>query len=388
MQYNYNEEKKAKAYIYILFVKILEIFFKVYKKKRNIFPNKIEKILIIKPDHIGDTIISTICLKPLKENYPNSKIDVLCGSWGKKTYEYQSKINNIYVLDHFLLNRKNINFIKKFLIFLYDYYNKIIVLRKKKYDLCIYLRGALKANLITLTAYIKPKYTIGYTGMGCENLLDEKIEYSQFIPERDNFLNLLKKIPEFKLKNKKYMYELKLGTNKLIWKKIKIEKNKINVFFNTDGNEKNRKLSIEKIIEILKKLEFLENINIYIVYLPNNEMKIKKLNEEILKNNLKKTKILYKTDNFFELGNIIKKMNLVITVDTAITHLASIFIKQIIVIYEKNPRKYPRFTSNCEKEYSIISKDNNISNINVNEIIESINSLNFKNKQKENRYLY
>lgn len=378
MGYIYNKEKKI-AYLYFGMVKILEIFFKIYKKRQNNFPVEIKKILIIKPDHIGDTIISTICLKSLKENYPNSKIDILCGSWGKKTYEYQNKINKIYILDHIFLNRSNINIIKKIMIFIKQYLKNIFLLRKEKYDLCILLRAPLKGNLISLAGFIKSKYIIGYEGMSCENILDAKSEYSLYIPEKDNFFNLLKKIPNFKLKSKTYNYELHYIADNLLKEKIEklnINKNKFNICFNTEGNDENRKLTLEKIIEICKKIQD-EEVDIYIINTINNRIKMEKLKKE-----LKNIKILFETLEIYEIGDVLKNMNLLITVDTAITHLGSIFLENIIVLYEKDEIKFPRFSPNVANGYHIISKNKNINYINGEELVEIVKIIK-KNNENE-----
>lgn len=365
MKYNGNVGS-LNYFLYAIFLKIMNI---ILRKKKRELPNEIKKILIIKPDHIGDTIISTVSLKPLKENYFNCKIDILCGSWGEKTYRYQNKINKIYILDHVFLNRKNISKIKKVTIFFKEYYKNYILLRKEKYDLCILLRADIRGNLGIFTRFINPKFIVGYQGSGLENILDLEGIYDTEIKEKENILNLLKSIPNFKLKNNEYKYEIVLPKDKKIENKIKekLDKSKINVLFNFEGNNKDKKLIEENVIRILKILTNKKEIKIYLISPPNSEKKMENIKQMILKENLNNVIVINEINDFFHIGYILKNMDIVISVDTSIIHLASVFIEKIIGIFYEYPIVKNQFLPDGKESIVIRSEGNNLNNINYNE---------------------
>ena len=369
--YIYNSKKKITIF-YIFYLKILEFFLLLLKKTRKEFSKKVERILIIKPDHIGDTIISTICFESLKENYPEAKIDIVCGTWGKNTYIGNKYINDIFIIDHFFLNRDNKSFFKKFLLFCDNYLQVIFKLRKINYDLCIILRAPIKGNLGSLLSFIDSNYNIGFIGMGLDKLLDQKIEYNFNIHEKDNFFNLLRKIPNFKVKNENYLYKVPLPKDEIIEKyceeKLKVNKEKI--FINYEGGDIKRILNIEKVIEIIKKISNDNNL-IYLVTTKNNEKKNLEILKQLKSLDINNISVLPKVDNIFKLGYFLKEMTKVITVDTAITHLASVYVNDITVLYYNdfgyinNPQ---RFYPNCKKYKNIISKTENINDFEEEEI--------------------
>ena len=58
--------------------------------KRNI-----EKILLIKPDHIGDAVLSIPAVRMVREKYPSAHITMLCGPWTKSLFDMQPEINKV-----------------------------------------------------------------------------------------------------------------------------------------------------------------------------------------------------------------------------------------------------------------------------------------------------
>lgn len=353
-----------KFIIYGTFIRIINIFI---KKKKIIEPIKINKILIIKGDHIGDTIISTICLKPLKENFPNANVDVLCGSWGKETYKNQNKINKIYILDHIFLNRGNENSLKKLYKFMKQLKYLLPILKNEKYDICILLRAQLRGNMALIANMISPKYIVGFKGIGLERGLSFSAEYNNLIHEKDNFLNLLKAIPNFKLETEKLKYEIDFSQSYAEKKKI-FKKQKFDIILNYEGYDYNKKIPINKVIEYLNYYKN-HDINIYIITPPKSN------NIEILRNEIRNLKmknifILQEVSNLFSLLPYLEKIDLLVSVDTSIIHLGSIHEKKIIGLYYNNEEIINRFSPNVEEPYIIKGSENSVRDININEVIK------------------
>ena len=135
-----------------------------------IFEKKHNRILLIKPDFMGDFILSIPSLRKIRAKYPYAHIDIILGSWNKKIAEELKIFDNIYMLDYlkneFLSNPdSNYNYNKDEL----DKLTKNI----GYYDLAIDLRPHPDSRFIIL------KVNSGY-----------KVAYSTNNPAVDSFINV------------------------------------------------------------------------------------------------------------------------------------------------------------------------------------------------------
>ncbi len=121
-------------------------------------PERIKKILVIKPRGIGDIVLSTIVLDNLKEHFIHSKIDYLVESFAQDVLKNNPLINKVLTFD-------KSEFILK----------TILKVRKEKYDLIIDLWSNPKTAQITF--FSGAKFRIGYDYRGRKyayNLLGTK----------------------------------------------------------------------------------------------------------------------------------------------------------------------------------------------------------------------
>ena len=72
--------------------------------------------------------------------------------------------------------------------------------------------------------------------------------------------------------------------------------------------------------------------------------------------NLNYVKVGYKTDSIMDAAALIKKLDLIISPDTSIAHIASTFNKPIITIHENNLDSYKLFAPTSEINRTIFSK--------------------------------
>jgi len=86
-------KKKRNVFLVSLFDFFGSIVFLPFKLLKNKIPGNIGKILIIRLDHIGDVVFSTMVPQNLKSHYKGAKITLLVGSWGKGDIV----INNPYI---------------------------------------------------------------------------------------------------------------------------------------------------------------------------------------------------------------------------------------------------------------------------------------------------
>ena len=69
------------------------------KKNHKDTPKKIKKILLIRPGGIGDAALLLPAINSLRENFPDSKIDLLCEKRNADIFRLSKDINRIYLYD-------------------------------------------------------------------------------------------------------------------------------------------------------------------------------------------------------------------------------------------------------------------------------------------------
>jgi ADP-heptose:LPS heptosyltransferase len=139
---------------------------------------------------------------------------------------------------------------------------------------------------------------------------------------------------------------------------------------NLEGAVKGKKISINKFKEICNRLFNLnKNITIIVITSPDNE--------KIVKKNLLKMKLdfvipSYSTKSILDASALISNLNLIITPDTSITHIASTFNIPIITIHEDNIESYELFSPLSDLSRTIFSDSkNSLRGFSVDAVIDS-----------------
>jgi lipopolysaccharide heptosyltransferase II len=180
---------KNKFYIFLISIidligNFLTLPFKIFKRKE---PANINNILLIRLDHIGDVIYSTVIPQNLKTHYPNVKITFLVASWAKDILINNPYVDEIICYDApwFDRKRKRIFELKKF-------FKLAGQLRRHNYDLGFDLRGDLRHILLMTLAGVKFRVGYGITGGGF--LLNKPVNYREKTHVLEHNLDLLKDI--------------------------------------------------------------------------------------------------------------------------------------------------------------------------------------------------
>lgn len=170
------------------------------------------KILVSNIAHLGDVLYSLRVVALLKERYPKAKIDFICGSWSLPLVESCSDIDNVYVIDHWKLNRKNMGIVSKIFISISTWMKTFLAIRGRNYDVGIdfYVMYPSMSDLFYLAGIPK---RIGYTSGGGGVLLTNKIY----------FPNVDKHIMEL---NAECVYALSVDISNLGYAVANIRKNK------------------------------------------------------------------------------------------------------------------------------------------------------------------
>ena len=123
---------------------------------------------------------------------------------------------------------------------------------------------------------------------------------------------------------------------------------------NLEGAVRGKKIKFSELFQICQGLyQNDKNIQIIILSSPN---KFQILKEKVKKMSLDYVVISHKTESILDVAALIKKLDLIITPDTSIVHIASAFNKPIVTIHENNQDSYKLFSPTSKLHRTVFSK--------------------------------
>lgn len=320
----------SKKFYIRLFLFLIDSFLKpiFYFFINRKFPEKVKKILIIKPDHLGDILLTTSILKPLKEKFPESTIDIVCGEWALPILENNPYIRHKIIINVPFANRKNISKFKKKLEFYRTLFSSLKIIRKEKYDLGLFMRSR-RGNLVSLALFGKINYTVGHGTAGFGFLFSKEVEWKNKVHEIEHYLEVLKHLgiekkledlsPElFPLENHKIMAKEYFNSLKL--------KTKMTIVHPGSGNIL-KTLSIDRWKKIINIL--IEKGYEVVITGSKTEEKLAK----DISSGFENVRILTGKFDILSLYEFFKFASLIITVDSLSAHLAGMTDVKTYVFY-------------------------------------------------------
>ncbi|MBF0215742.1 MAG: glycosyltransferase family 9 protein [Candidatus Omnitrophica bacterium] len=151
-------------------------------------PVRVKKILVIRLDHIGDVVNSTVVIGPLRKNFPEAKIHFLAPVWAASVVNSNRDISRVIEFRPSWFDRNGSKFFKNVRSLL----PLVKLISKEGYDLCIDLRGDSRHILAMFLGGVK--YRVGYGITGCGFLLNLEVRYKGIMHETRRNLELLKAI--------------------------------------------------------------------------------------------------------------------------------------------------------------------------------------------------
>lgn len=209
----------------------------------------IKKILIFRPDRIGDLILTTPAIKVLADNFKNSRIDIVVSSYTKPIIETNPYIKKIFCID----NYKRKEFIK--------------IIRAENYDMAVIFFSNIKFKKIAFKARIP--YRIGSNRDGGGFLLTHFIEDTRKNLRHEVLacLDILKVLPiEVNEKEKLFLKPDKKYAPKVIefMKKNKL-KNKNFIIVHPWSRDPNMRWPEDYYKKLVKKLVKLKNLKVVLI---------------------------------------------------------------------------------------------------------------------------
>lgn len=158
------------------------------KKKRT---ENYENILVLELWGIGDLVMMSVILNPLRENFPKAKITILAKGIAKELFKHDHCIDEFLIFDAPWSEFRN-----KYAIWKWDWpgiLNLAWKLRKNKYDLVIDARGDIRNHFLSYITAAKSR--IGYNWTGGEYFLTDSVSLLCDLEELhrvDAWINLAK----------------------------------------------------------------------------------------------------------------------------------------------------------------------------------------------------
>ena len=296
-----------------------EILSKIFdKRKKNVDldPLKINRILFLRTDgKIGDFIISSFIFREIKKHYPNIKIDIV----SDKSLEDLLKLNE-NIDEYYIFDRKKI----------FEWRKAARILKKNNYDVLLDSTEGLKYKQFYLINRINAIVNVGYNKDGYK-IYNKDVKQNNTLKMVEIYKQMMKSV-NIEIKNT--MYDVPVSKDSERNVKKFLDENNVDskiIALNFFGASRGRKINEDIALIIIKRLsEIYKGYRIIILDSPNDR--------ETIYN------ILEKTDNknilFFEKSrtvldsiSIIKNSDLVVSLDTAILHIAEGLNKKIMAFY-------------------------------------------------------
>ena len=319
-----------------------------------------KRFLIFRTDRVGDFILSSILIKSIKRNKPDSEITVICS---EQNYDYvkgYSLINNVQLYPKEFL--KKISFF--FSIFNTEY-DCVLSLDGKKRSIFGCLVSRAKFKIITATKKIYKNIFF--------SLKDNILLFDDFKSRIEEFKFILKKLDlNYSDKDLNVFENENIKTNLEIVDKIPY-KSFIQLHLDEKwiseaylGRRKKRNFepinaSIEQMCEFIKELLSKTYKDLVISTGAETNILIEGVKEKINQQNFfssnKKKVIILDKLSFTDLKLIIKKADLIVACHGSPAHIASSFNTKIIDIYDKKNEEFYHFYTSHLRNYRYLYRE-------------------------------
>lgn len=142
---------------------------------REIKPPK--RLLIANFAHLGDAILTTSVLAPLKASFPDLEIGVLIGSWSRPIFEKHPLVSHIHLIDHPFLVRAKTSLLRKSTQYLIEEMRVLSELSRVGYDTAVDLRFHFPSSA-SLLVRSKIPVRLGFKTAGFAPLLTHPVAWS------------------------------------------------------------------------------------------------------------------------------------------------------------------------------------------------------------------
>ena len=323
--------------------------------------SSINKVIFLKYDKIGDMVVCTPVFRELKKTFPHVSISVLASSVNKAILSNNPYIDNIYTYSN--------NWLKLLPV--------LLQLRKCRFDVCFEFEAKVVTRAILITKIIKSRFVssvikkYGRYGVDAKKL--KVYDFYTTQNKKDHWSDIcLETLGVFNLKPKSSKYDIFLNDNQRSVSKNFIKKMpsaKIKIGINLEGYSHDGEIHPDELKAICQGI-YQENAEILIIILskPGDERKIEKLIKDMGLNYV----VVSSYFSILEVSALISELDLVISPDTSIIHIASAFNIPSVSIYTANKNNYRLWAPKSLLNKSVFSNDKEtIQGYSVYDVVQS-----------------
>jgi heptosyltransferase-2 len=293
-----------------------------------------KKLLVIQTAFIGDAVLTLPFLQMLKEENKDFLIDVVTTSKTASLFEAVSTINKVYILDKADKHKSIFSLVK---------FGK--ELNNNNYSIIYSPHRSLRSALLTLFTNVRETY--GFDNSEFPYVFKNLVEYKYDSHEIERLFAFLDNGNEYNFKSVKaelnYSEEVKTNISDIF---NKFDKTKIKVVFAPGTEWFTKQYPVEHFIEVIKKCKAKEYECILI-----GSDKEKELCEEIIRNIPSNSINLCGKLSIIETIYLLKKIDLLITNDSAPTHFGMIADIPVLTIYCSTISKFGFYPYNERSKY-------------------------------------
>jgi ADP-heptose:LPS heptosyltransferase len=289
-------------------------------------PETFRRILIVRPEKIGDTICMLPMIRELKNAFPGAQIDVYASTYNNFMFRYMPEVNNVYTK----YRKKNA----------LGTLRSILRMRSNHYDLAIDTIDLRFGKILALTT-INPDWLIGTSehtnryGIGPADLkLYYKLVPWKNIHMTDMLLEFLGPLGIHDVDGRMFF---PVGDEAAENAKAFIApyKNRTLVGLNADATSAERSLLNDEICSICRKLAAAAPyITIVLFSSPDRRQYMQNL---VQNENLENVVCEAGTRNIFDASALAGLMRVIISPDTSFIHIASAFNVPTVAIFQNDP---------------------------------------------------
>ena len=354
-------EHKFKAFVFA----VVKLFLKEGRKDFKIIDgNKINKVLFLRPEKIGDMVISFPVFDGMKKHFPQIKISLLGSPKNYAIIKNDKRFEKLYMYTK--------NPLKDMMT--------LLKMRRGNYDCVIDMIGddSVTALFISqLTAKGKPRIGIGKTKF--QNYYD--YNYAYRTDNKNHVIeNTLKLLDAFGIDSSKisgyaepYLTEEELTFAGKYTDSLRQNSSTMLVGFNISAGHHSRVYPEDKTIEVINRIlaEHAES-KIIIIVTPNERKKAEALQAkfkdrvEIVPDKLSLTKV----------SAVVKYLDILISPDTSIVHIGRACQVPVVGLYTQFMKNFTLWRPYGQESGAVVShNDGNVFDIKVDEIVETFNRL-------------
>ena len=314
-----------------------------------------KKIIIVQIGKIGDMILTTPLFSGIKKLFPESKVTVLSGRINKDI-----PLNHPSV-DEVLIYKKNLT-------------SDIFLINSslRKADLWIDTKDNYSRTSELLMKIFKPKKSMGF------NFEKKVFDISLNEYRRGNHAVDINLSPLYYFNGSndwKYIkpeFTIPAEIQSRIGSDIQSDASFKNVLINVSAGDKSRYIQNDKWVGFIN---MIKDSGKYCFYLTGLTKDIDKIN--FILSNSKELIIKYvRTSNILETAELIKRCDYIISADTSIVHICSVFNKPVVAVYPDVKWNLEKFMPLSDKKQIVISgKENSIEDVKADEIVNAFNRL-------------